>query len=60
MLNLRELYARDLQGRRGSGIMIDSAFGLTLASSHAQSEEFEQDEDIQLERREIDHTPDTV
>lgn len=40
--------------------MIDSAFGLTLASSHAQSEEFEQDEDIQLERREIDHTPDTV
>ena len=32
ILNLRELYACDLQGRRGSNI--DTAFGLTSASSH--------------------------
>ena len=32
ILNLRELYAYDLQGRRGSNI--DTAFGLTSASSH--------------------------
>ena len=32
ILSLRELYARDLQGRQGGDI--DSAFGLTLAPGH--------------------------
>ena len=32
ILNLRELYARDLQGRRGSDI--DTAFGLASAASN--------------------------
>ena len=61
ILNLRELYARDLQGRRGSDI--DTAFGLTSASSHgpvasaimfaegAQNEGEEQGEEIQMEER---------
>ena len=63
ILNLRELYARDLQGRRGSDI--DTAFGLTSASSHgpvasaimfaegAQNEGEEQGEEIQMEEREF-------
>ena len=63
ILNLRELYARDLQGRCGSNI--DTAFGLTSASSHGpvasaimfsedgQSEVEEQNEEIQLEEWEV-------
>ena len=61
ILNLRELYARDYNGRRGSNI--DTAFGLT--SSHGpvvsaivfaedgQNEGGEQGEEIQMEEREI-------
>ena len=63
ILNLRELYAHDLQGRRGS--KIDTAFGLTSASSHGpvvstimfaevgQNEDREQGEEIQMEEWEI-------
>ena len=63
ILSLRALYARDLQGRRGSDI--DTAFGLTSASSHGtvtsvimfmdarQNEGLEQGEEIQMEEREI-------
>ena len=59
ILNLRELYARDLQGRRGSNI--DTAFGLTSASSHgpvASVIVFAEDgqnegEEIEMEERDI-------
>ena len=63
ILNLREFYARDLQGRRGSDI--DTAFGLTSTSSHGptasaimfasggQNEGREQGDEIQMEEREI-------
>ena len=59
ILNLRELYAHDLQGRRGSNI--DTAFGLTSASSHgpvASVIMFAEDgqnegEEIQMEERDI-------
>ena len=61
ILNLRELYARNLQSRCGSNI--DTAFGLTSASSHdpvvsaimfAEDEQSgEQSEEIQMERRDI-------
>ena len=63
ILNLRELYARDLKGRRGCDI--DSAFGLMSASSNGtvasaivfadagQNEREGQDEEIQVEESEI-------
>lgn len=63
MLNLRELCARDLPGRRGGDI--DTAFGLSTASGHraaasaivfaegVQNESEEQGEEIQIEEREI-------
>ena len=63
ILNLRELYARDCNGGRGSNI--DTAFGLTSASSHGpvasaivfaedeQNEGGEQGEEIQMEEWEI-------
>ena len=59
MLNLRELYARDLRGRRGSEI--DTAFGLTLASTHCAVTSANmfpdagqnEGEEIQIEEREI-------
>ena len=63
MLSLRKLYARDLQGRRGSEI--DTAFGLTSVSGRGaaasaimfvdamQNEGLEQGEEIQMEEREI-------
>lgn len=61
ILNLRELYARDLRGRRGSDI--DTAFGLTSGSADdaavstvvfvdaGENEDEEQDEEIQVEGR---------
>ena len=63
ILSLRELYARDLQGRRGSEI--DTAFGLALAPARdtvaslvvfadgGQSEDEEQGEVIQMEERAV-------
>ena len=63
ILNLRELYARDLQGRRGSDI--DTAFGLSSTPGHGpvasaimfaeggQNEGEEQGEEIQMEERDI-------
>ena len=63
ILNLRELYAHDLQGRCGSDI--DIAFGLTSASCYGpvtsaimfadggHSDGEEQSEEIQMEEREI-------
>ena len=62
ILSLRALYARDLQGRRGSDI--DTAFGLTSTSSHGaavsaimfaddgQNEGLEEREEIQMRERE--------
>lgn len=59
ILNLRALYARDLQGRCGGDI--DTAFGLTLSSTHGagasaimfagagQNERLDPVEDIQME-----------
>ena len=61
ILSLRELYARDLQGRRGSEI--DTAFGLALAPARdalastivfadgGESEDEEQGEVVQMEER---------
>ena len=60
ILSLRELYARDVQGRRGSNI--DTAFGLASVSTHGalttimfadgrQNGELEQSEEISLEER---------
>ena len=61
ILGLRALYARDLQGRRGSDI--DAAFCFSLASSHGatvrtitfahagENEGLEQVEEIQMEIR---------
>lgn len=61
ILGLRAVYARDLQGRRGSDI--DSAFGLSSGSVHGatataivfadggQNEGEEQDEEIQMVER---------
>ena len=66
ILNLRELYTRDLQGRRESNI--DTAFGLTSAPVHSaavsaimfvdggQNEGLEQGEEIQMEERELRST----
>lgn len=63
ILSLRKLYARDLQGRRGSDI--DTAFGLTSASSHGaaastimfadgvQNAGLELDEEIPIEEKSI-------
>lgn len=63
ILNLRELYARDLQGRRGSEM--DTAFGLSSESGHCVTRstimfvDGEQDlglqhgDDIQMEERGI-------
>ena len=62
ILNLRDLYAHDLQGRRGSNI--DTAFGLSSTPGHGpvasaivfaedgQNEGGEQGEEIQMEERE--------
>ena len=60
ILGLRQLYARDVQGRRGSDI--DTAFGLTSAFDHAasaivfadggQNEGEEQGDSIQMEAKE--------
>ena len=63
ILTLRKLYARDLRGIHGSEI--DTGFGLTSPSDHGaaastimfadggQNEALEQDEEIQMEEREI-------
>ena len=63
ILNLRELHARDLQGRRGSDI--DTAFGLSSTPDHGpvasaimfaeggQNEGEEQREEIQMGDKEI-------
>ena len=64
ILNLRKLYARDVQGRRGADI--DTAFGLTSVRGQdapatsaitfvhgGQNGGLEQGEEIQLEEREI-------
>ena len=63
ILGLRALYARNLQGRRGSDI--DTAFGFTSTSSHGavasaimfadagQNEGLEEYEEIQMEERGI-------
>ena len=65
ILSLRALYARDLQGRRGSESNIDIAFGFTSAFGHGvaasaivfvgdgQNEGLEQEEEMQMEEREI-------
>ena len=70
ILSLRKLYARDLQGRRGSEI--DTAFGLTSASGRGavasaimfadagQNEGLEQGDEIQMEDREIRGTSSDV
>ena len=63
ILGLQNLYARDLQGRRGSEI--DTAFGFTSGSGHGaitweimfvdggQNDGLEEGEEIQMEEREI-------
>ena len=63
ILGLRALYARHVRGRRGSEI--GTAFGFTSSSGHGavasaimfadagQNEMLEQDEEIQMEDREI-------
>lgn len=63
IMNLRELYARDVQGRRGSDV--DTAFGLTstadrgaFASAIAlvdggRNEGIEENQGIEMEEREV-------